>query len=220
MSSNQKNGIVGEIVKEQKVELMEVESIIPYVNNPRKNDKAAEEIAELIKRFGFRYAIHVDKKNVIISGHTRLKSAKILGLKKVPVVVDADLSPDDVKALRLADNRSNELALWDDQKLGDELRELEQMGYDIDSLTFPEDELDQLLSNSEELLPISEDQTEKTQPVMSVVLGSTKVPVTDEEEAHFLKMLSEHKGLTGNSWGFVKRLIYNPVNSKKEEEDE
>lgn len=106
-NSNQKqSGVVGEIVKEQQVVLMDIDAVIPYEKNPRKNDHAAEEIAGLIKRFGFRFAIHVDKNNVIISGHTRHKAAKILGLEKVPVVVDADLSAEDAKALRLADNRA------------------------------------------------------------------------------------------------------------------
>lgn len=196
--------MLDELVKEQEVVVMEVGKVIPYANNPRKNDEAAKKVAELMKRFGFRYAIHVDKDNVIISGHTRLKAAKILGLAKVPVVIDADLPAEDVKALRLADNRSNELALWDEDLLGSEMRELDSAGYDLGVLGFATDQLDELLTDPEEALANKKDKEKPHE----VVLGRERIPVTDAEADHFLAMLADHETATGGFWGFVSRLEY------------
>ena len=104
-----------------KIVLMKINEIIPYDNNPRLNDEAVDAVANSIKTFGFRNPIIVDKNNVIIAGHTRLLASKKLGLEHVPVIVVTDLSDDEVKALRLADNKTAEIAKWDMGKLGVEL---------------------------------------------------------------------------------------------------
>ena len=98
--------------------------IKPYKNNPRKNDEAAKSVSESIKKFGFKNPIIVDEKNVVICGHTRLKAAKLLGLKKVPCVVATDLTSEQVKAYRLVDNRTGEIADWDFDKLTEELKNI------------------------------------------------------------------------------------------------
>lgn len=108
-------------MEKTKVTYMDVDSLIPYANNPRLNDNAVDAVAASIKEFGFKVPIVVDCENVIINGHTRLKAAHKLGLKKVPVIVADDLTPEQVKAFRLADNKTSELAYWDMDKLDIEL---------------------------------------------------------------------------------------------------
>lgn len=108
-------------MEKTKVTYMDADSLIPYANNPRLNDNAVDAVAASIKEFGFKVPIVVDGENVIINGHTRLKAARKLGLKQVPVIVADDLTPAQVKAFRLADNKTSEFAEWDMDKLDIEL---------------------------------------------------------------------------------------------------
>lgn len=117
-----------------KVVDMKVSQVIPYENNPRQNDGAVESVANSIMTFGFKQPIVVDKDNIVIVGHTRLKAAIKLGLTEVPVIIADDLTEDQVKAYRLADNRVGELADWDATALLAELDEL--VGTDIDIQDF------------------------------------------------------------------------------------
>lgn len=110
-----------------KVENWPIDQVKPYENNPRNNDDAVDATAQSIKEFGWQQPIVVDKDGVIIVGHTRLRAAKQLSMDKVPVVVAADLSPEKVKAYRLADNKTSDLAVWDNKKL---LEELDSLGDD------------------------------------------------------------------------------------------
>lgn len=109
-----------------------------YENNPRHNEKAVEAVAESIKQFGFKVPIVIDKNNVIIAGHTRAKAARLLGLEFVPCIVADDLTPEQIKAFRLADNKTGELAEWDFEKLEKELEEL--TAFDVDMSLFGFDE--------------------------------------------------------------------------------
>lgn len=104
------------------VKMMSINDIKPYENNPRKNDDAVDEVAASIKAFGFKNPIIVDKNLVIIAGHTRLKAAIKLDLTMVPVIVADDLSEDQANGLRLADNKTAEIAKWDKKKLNEELK--------------------------------------------------------------------------------------------------
>lgn len=108
-------------MEKTKVTYMDVDSLIPYANNPRLNDNAVDAVAASIKEFGFKVPIVVDGENVIVNGHTRLKAAHKLGLRQVPVIVADDLTPAQVKAFRLADNKTSEFAEWDLDKLDIEL---------------------------------------------------------------------------------------------------
>ena len=85
---------------------MNVNDLIPYINNPRINDKAVDKVAASIKEFGFKNPIIIDKGNVIIAGHTRLKAAKKLGLEEIPTIKAEDLTDEQVKAYRLVDNKT------------------------------------------------------------------------------------------------------------------
>ena len=120
--------------------------LIPYKNNPRKNDEAVKYVANSIRDFGFKVPIVIDKNNVIVAGHTRFKASQQLGLKEVPCIVADDLTEEQIKAFRLADNKVSEFAEWDDELL---LEEVELIDLDLTDYGFPEiqEEVD---SNDEE----------------------------------------------------------------------
>lgn len=98
-----------------------VDKLVPYENNPRNNTEAIQYVANSIKEFGFEVPLVIDSDNVVICGHTRLLAAKQLGLKDVPCVVADDLTDEQIKAFRLADNKVSEIATWDLDKLQLEL---------------------------------------------------------------------------------------------------
>lgn len=102
-----------------------IEDLKAYENNPRNNELAVNKVAASIEEFGFKVPIIIDRNNVIIAGHTRLLAAKEIGLEKVPCIVADDLTPEQVKAFRLADNKVAEYSTWDFQKLNLELEELQ-----------------------------------------------------------------------------------------------
>ena len=128
-----------------KIELKPLSSIQPYPNNPRINDDAVESVAASIREFGFRQPIVVDNDDVIICGHTRYKAALHLGLEKVPVHVAKDLTPEQIKAYRIADNKTAELAEWNLELLPIEISELHACNYDLGLLGFDAEELAKLL---------------------------------------------------------------------------
>ncbi len=121
---------------------VDIEKIIPYEKNPRKNKKAVDAVANSIKEFGFQNPIIVDKDMVIISGHTRRLAAIKLGLKTVPVVVADDLTEEQVRAFRLADNRVASFSGWDDKKLKQEIGEINKI--DLSDFGFKRDKLDDI----------------------------------------------------------------------------
>lgn len=106
--------------------------IKPYEKNPRKNDEAVKYVAESIKQFGFKVPIVIDKDGVIVAGHTRFKAAKNLGIAEVPCIVADDLTEEQIKAFRLADNKVAEKAEWDFGLLSEELDDL----FDFDMAVF------------------------------------------------------------------------------------
>ena len=128
-----------------KVEHREIGEIKPYERNPRVNEHAVDAVAESIRQFGFRQPIVTDGDGVIVCGHTRWKAAQKLGLAKVPVHVVSDLSPEQIRSLRIADNKTAELATWDLELLPLELAELSDAGVDWSLLGFDADDLAQLL---------------------------------------------------------------------------
>jgi DNA modification methylase len=129
-----------------KVELWNITAVRPYPHNPRCNDHAVATVARLIAEFGFRQPIVVDEDGVIIVGHTRYKAALLLRLQEVPVHVATGLTPAQIKAYRIADNKSAELADWDHNLLADELAALQTMDFDVDLLGFSSEELQELLT--------------------------------------------------------------------------
>ena len=136
------------------IENINIKEIIPYEKNPRKNEEAVEIVAKSIKEFGFQQPIIIDKNKVIIAGHTRLKAAIKLGFKEVPIVRAENLTPDQVKAFRLMDNKSHEYARWDISLLKEELIELKGENYNLDLTGFTGAEIDWLLGLDEEKIKL------------------------------------------------------------------
>ncbi|MFH0910452.1 MAG: ParB N-terminal domain-containing protein, partial [Planctomycetota bacterium] len=128
-----------------KTEMRSIESVKPYDKNPRKNDGAVDAVANSIREFGFRVPIVVDEQGVIVAGHTRLLAAQKLGLKEVPVHVAVGLTPEQIKAYRLADNKLHELSTWDYDLLPIELSDLRGMDVDLELLGFSSEELEKML---------------------------------------------------------------------------
>ncbi len=128
------------------VQLRKVSQIRPYEANPRHNDEAVDAVATSLREFGFRQPIVVDEAGVIIVGHTRWKAACKLGLEQVPVHVATDLSEAQIRAYRIADNQTAQLAEWDFELLPIELAALEEMEFDLALLGFDQDELIKILN--------------------------------------------------------------------------
>ena len=139
-----------------KIELLKIEDLIPYHNNPRVNDPAVDYVASSISEFGFKVPIVIDKDNVIVAGHTRLKAAIKLKLKELPCIRATDLTDAQIKAFRIADNKTNEFAEWDFAKLDIELEELEDFDYD-----FGFDEKGKSMGNEEPEIEFSEELLEE-----------------------------------------------------------
>lgn len=141
---------MGEIITEGafplNIILKKISEIKPYEKNPRRNDDAVQYVAESLKHFGWKQPIVVDRNNIVVAGHTRLKAAKKLGLKEVPCIVADDLTDDQVKAYRLADNKVSEAAEWDFELLDEELDGL----FDFDMTVFGFD-------------PVEDDEAEETE---------------------------------------------------------
>lgn len=159
---------------------VDIKEIKAYAKNPRKNDAAVEAVANSIKEFGWKQPLVIDPTTMeIVAGHTRYKAAKKLGCKTVPCVMADDLTAEQIKAYRLADNKTAELAEWDFDLLGDELGDIE----DIDMAEFGFD-----------LSAISDDDE----------VTEDQVPELDEENETIVKpgdiwQLGEHRLMCGDS---------------------
>jgi ParB-like chromosome segregation protein Spo0J len=123
------------------VESWPIDKPIPYARNPRKNTGAIDKVAASLKEFGWKQPIVVDAEGVVVVGHTRLIAAQKLGWAEVPVLVAGDLTPTQIKAYRLADNRTNEEAEWDNELLALELADLNIQDFDLALTGFDLDEL-------------------------------------------------------------------------------
>lgn len=118
----------------------DISAIKPYNYNPRNNDKAIDVVANSIKEFGFKVPIIIDKNNIIVTGHTRYKASIKLGLDSVPCIIADDLTEEQIKAFRIADNKTSEIATWDSELLNKELKELSD--FKIDMLDYGFKEID------------------------------------------------------------------------------
>lgn len=151
----------------------------PYEKNPRKNDEAVKYVMESIKEFGFKVPIIIDKNNVIVCGHTRYKASKKLKLETVPCIIADDLTEEQIKAFRLADNKVSEKAEWDFDLLDDELNSI--FDFDMTDFGFEFDNIEE-------------------KPAQEVV--EDEVPdVTEEPKAKYgdIYQLGRHKLMCGNS---------------------
>lgn len=129
-----------------KIVYKKLDDLTPYENNPRLNDGAVDAVAKSIEEFGFKVPIVIDKDGVIVAGHTRLKAAKQLAIDEVPCIIADDLSDEELKAFRLADNKVSELAEWDFDKLEAELKDIDfdmsDFGFDFNTIDEKNDKFD------------------------------------------------------------------------------
>ena len=161
-------------------------AVVPYARNPRRNDAALSKVAASLQEFGWRQPIVVDAEMVVVAGHTRLEAARSLGMGEVPIHVATGLTPEQIKAYRLADNRVGQEAEWDQELLRLELGELESMDFALDLTGFDSDELLELMAD-----PFEEGQTDPDE-----VPDLPEEPVTKPGD---LWLLGQHRLLCGDS---------------------
>ena len=154
-------------------------NLVPYENNPRVNGYAVKKVMESIKEFGFKNPILVDKDNVIVAGHTRREASILLGLESVPYMVADDLTEDQIKAYRIADNKLAELSTWDEELLKIELGELMAVDFELEILGFTEIDLTTLFKEPEEK-KAEEAKVEKTTLPM-LRFGANSIRITPDE---------------------------------------
>jgi len=178
-----------------KIELRPLSNIKPYEKNPRINDDAVDAVVASLREFGFRQPIVVDADGVIICGHTRWKAAQKLGLEKVPVHVAKDLTSEQIKAYRIADNQTASLAEWNYDLLPLELADLQAVNYDLGLLGFDAEELAKLLDPGVEEgltdpdeIPAPPDEA-TTQPGDLWVLGHHRLLCGDSSKVEDLDRL-------------------------------
>lgn len=179
-----------------------VDELVPYENNPRDNEEAVEYVANSIREFGFKVPIVIDENNIIVAGHTRLKASKVLGIEEVPVIVAKDLTDEQVKAFRLADNKTNELADWDYSLLQlelDELLSVDMKEFGFDEI-LPDVDIDGLFESYE--------PEEKEDDKELLKWSDKKVELSDRDLELMDNAYYEHKSL-GLESSFVEWLVGN-----------
>lgn len=183
---------------------MPLDRIRRYGNNPRNNARAVEKVAASIREFGWQQPIVVDSDHIIIAGDTRYQAAQLLGLDEVPVLVAANLSPEKVRAYRLADNKTGEFATWDDGKLADELAALMAEVGNIELSGFAAAEFDALAMQAQAALaqleaePELQPATVRPAPAPSPAPAGEAAanPGTDDETADALDEAEDGEGDT------------------------
>jgi DNA modification methylase len=168
---------------------VDITSIKPYKNNPRNNDHAVKKVANSIREFGFIWPILLDKNNEIVAGHTRLKAAMELGMKTVPCTIAENLSDAQIKAFRLIDNKTAELADWDDELLRLELDELGGLSLDF---TMEDFGFDLEIEAKEVVLgEVKEDEFDT-----NAVLSAIETPISQRGD---IWLLGKHRLMCGDS---------------------
>ena len=177
-----------------------VADLAPYENNPRNNDDAVDYVANSIKEFGFKVPIVIDSDGVVVAGHTRLKACKKLGIEEVPCIVADDLTEEQVKAFRLADNKAGEIATWDMEKLNIELEDI-----DIDMSEFG---FNDMQIQEDDFEPINDEGLENTENFEhKLKLDNITLILTDEEAELFKRKLDEYTQDNGVTFGFIKKVL-------------
>ncbi len=198
-----------------KIQQIDIDKIIPYINNPRKNLNS-DKVASSIKEFGFQQPIVVDKDMSIIVGHTRYEAAKKLDLKTVPVVI-ADLPPLKAKAYRIADNRLNEDSEWDYNFLNIEFTDLLDNHYDLDSLGFNNQELENFITFEKDLeqdMPVLSDEDKSPFQQMTFTLHDSQAEIVKNALEYIKKQkidddVNENKN--ANALTEICKLFYEKI---------
>lgn len=194
-----------EVVK-QELKYCDPLDLIPYENNPRVNDYAVKKVLESIKVFKFRNPIIVDANMVIIAGHTRREASILAGLTEVPYIVADDLTPEQVKAYRIADNKLAELSSWDDDMLKEELWELQEVDFPLEAMGFTEMDLKDLFTEEDEA-PVKEKAPKEEKTTLPMLrFGSNSVRITEDELVMLSNRYNEYVELTPDE-GFILWLL-------------
>lgn len=193
-----------EIREDLEVKYCDPLDIIPYENNPRINDYAVKKVMESIKEYGFTNPILVDKDLVIIAGHTRREAAILAGVERVPYIVKEDLTPEQVKAYRIADNKLAELSTWDEEALKEELYELQELEYPLEVMGFTEMDLKDLFTEKPEPKEKKPKEEKTTLPMLR--FGSNSVRITEDELVLLSNRYNEYVELTPEE-GFITWLL-------------
>ena len=175
---------------EMQIEYWAIDRLIPYARNPRKNDDAVPKMAGLIKEFGFKVPIVARSDGEVIDGHLRLKAAQKLGLKEVPVVLADEWTPAQVKAFRLAVNKSAEWAEWDDELLKLELDELKLDDFDLPLIGFEDigfDEPSEWLTDPDDVPDVQERPVSRNGDIW--LLGKHRLMCGDSTDAGSVALL-------------------------------
>ena len=174
-----------------KIEERKLADLKPYEKNPRKNDTAVQAVANSIKEFGFNVPIVVDRNDVIIAGHTRYKAAQKLGLAKVPTIKVDNLTPEQVKAFRLADNKAGEIAEWDLDILAEELKEITDL--DMEDFGFDMSAFGDAEPMDEEVDDFEEDVESRCKPGDLWQLGNHRLICGDSTDMGVVERLMDGK---------------------------
>ena len=193
-----------EVREDMKVLYADPLDLIPYENNPRINDYAVKRVLESIKEYGFTNPILVDKDLVIIAGHTRREAAILAGLEKVPYIIEEGLTPEQVKAYRIADNKLAELSTWDEEALKEELFELKEIDYPLEVMGFTEMDLKDLFVEKEEPKAKKAKEEKTTLPMLR--FGSNSVRITEDELVMLSNRYNEYVESTPDE-GFITWLL-------------
>jgi ParB-like chromosome segregation protein Spo0J len=165
--------------------MVDVESVIPYARNPRKNADAVDKVAASLREFGFRQPIVTDENLTVIVGHTRLLAAKKLSLTQVPVHIAEGLTSAQIKAYRIADNRVGEEAGWDNALLSVEIGDLKDEGYDLSLTGLSELQLTDLMPDVKPLAEMPELASGDREPIQQMTF------VLHDEQAQQVKAAIE-----------------------------
>lgn len=181
------------------IQTINVKDLKPYEKNPRKNDDAVKYVAESIQKFGFKCPIVIDKNNVIVAGHTRYKACKKLGIEQVPCVIADDLTEEQIKAFRLADNKVSEYAEWDFSLLDEELSDI--IDLDMSDFGFLGDDIELDIEHE------TKENAESIETQHYLVCGQYKIPIDAEEQKLFSDKVEEYLNDYGTVYGFVRKVF-------------
>ena len=174
---------------------LDINEIIPYVNNPRDNSAAIDAVASSIKAFGFNVPLVLDRDKIVVTGHTRLAAARKLGLKRVPCIIAEHLTEAQAKAYRLADNKVAELASWNTELLTVELEALNELDMAMEAFGFEaQEKLSELKDVEEDAAPVPEVETTtepQTRPGDIYDLGGSRLMCGDSTRAEDVARLTD-----------------------------
>ena len=191
------------------IKYIDIDKIIPYEHNPRKSDRTIAKVKKSIEDFGFQQNIVLDKLHEIVVGHSRYYAAKELGLKQVPCVIAKDLTPAQIKAYRIADNKIPQDGEWDTELLKLEFKELEALNFDFTKTGF----------TSAELQSLSVDPVQLTKNLTDITEQSQKEKTAEYFEAEPMGNISEDEYVNLNfTLKFSDRkIVFDKLNKIKDQ---